>query len=82
MSKKTYGETLRKMRRSADVTQHQLAAHLGTSGAYISAIESGRRAPLSVVRSREIEELLGTNKTLISLAGGKLMSCGCVCRCK
>jgi len=47
----TLGQSIKLMRSSAGVRQHQLAERLGVSTNYISLLESGRREPsLSLLR--------------------------------
>ncbi|HEY1191895.1 MAG TPA: helix-turn-helix transcriptional regulator [Gemmata sp.] len=55
MKRSPFGEMLRRLRRDADLTLVDLAATLGVSVAYMSAIERGTRNPPS---ARDIQHLL------------------------
>jgi transcriptional regulator with XRE-family HTH domain len=55
---KTYGETLARARRTAGVTQAELAHHLGLSLTYVSYIERNKRRPFSYDQNVAIAERL------------------------
>jgi transcriptional regulator with XRE-family HTH domain len=54
----TLGQSIKLMRSSAGVKQHQLAAKLGVSANYISLLESGKREP-SIPFLRRLSRELG-----------------------
>ena len=45
MKQKTFGQTLKEIRRSKDITQRQLATAVGVDFSYISKIENDRMPP-------------------------------------
>jgi transcriptional regulator with XRE-family HTH domain len=64
-------EQLRTARRAVGLTQHQAAARLGISQAYLALLERGRRPVTTKLRSR-IVELYSLGPTALPLGGDNL----------
>lgn len=73
MSNLTFGQFLRKVRQSKNITGRSLAEHLKMSPPYISEVERGGRPPLYYDKLVEIKNFLnldkGETETLMNLAG-------------
>ena len=70
----TYGERLRHYRTQANITMGQAARYLGIGVAHLSAVERGRKDPLTPGQTEKIAYLLGikpsqltTDKTNVDL---------------
>jgi transcriptional regulator with XRE-family HTH domain len=68
---KTFGQTLRDLRRGSGKTMGQLARELGVSVSFVSDIEHGRRPPLDQNRIRLAASLFGCDPTPLLISASK-----------
>jgi transcriptional regulator with XRE-family HTH domain len=68
----TFGELLREKRRSAGVSQRELAAHAGLDFSYISKLENGRIPPPAADTVVAFCRILKIEPEELLAAGGKL----------
>jgi transcriptional regulator with XRE-family HTH domain len=57
----SFGETIRERRRQLDLTQEEVARHIGTSIPYVGHLESAKRHPSERIVSR-LAEVLGLDR--------------------
>lgn len=62
---KRFGDILRRYRSEAGVSLGKLAAHLGVTVVYLSNVELGKSAPLTLDRIRQASELIGHYRELL-----------------
>ena len=72
MEHKTFGQTLREIRRSKDVTQRELATDVGVDFSYISKIENDRMPPPAADTIVKICEVLGVPPDDLLAMTGKM----------
>lgn len=72
METKTFGQTLKEIRRSKGVTQRQLAAAVGVDFSYISKIENDRMPPPAADTIVKICEKLGVPSDELLAMTGKM----------
>ena len=72
MKTKTFGQTLKGMRRSKGVTQRQLAAAVGVDFSYISKVENDRMPPPAADTIVKICEKLGVPSDELLAMTGKM----------
>ena len=72
MKTKTFGQTLKEMRRSKGVTQRQLAAAVGVDFSYISKVENDRMPPPAADTIVKICEKLGVPPDELLAMTGKI----------
>ena len=54
-----FGERVREIRTERGLSITALADHLGVTKVYVSDVERGRRAPLSLTRIKQVSDVLG-----------------------
>jgi transcriptional regulator with XRE-family HTH domain len=67
-----FGKTLRELRRSAGVSQRELASRVGVDFSYISKVENGRIPPPAADTIVRICEVLGVDPDQSLAATGKM----------
>jgi HTH-type transcriptional regulator, competence development regulator len=67
-----FGKTLRELRRSAGVSQRELASRVGVDFSYISKVENGRIPPPAADTIVRICEVLGVDPDQLLAATGKM----------
>lgn len=67
-----FGKTLRELRRSAGVSQRELASRVGVDFSYISKVENGRIPPPAADTIVKICEVLGVDPDQLLAATGKM----------
>ena len=72
METKTFGQTLKEIRRSKGVTQRQLAAAVGVDFSYISKVENDRMPPPAADTIVKICENLGVPPDELLAMTGKI----------
>ena len=72
METKTFGQTLKEIRRSKGVTQRQLAAAVGVDFSYISKVENDRMPPPAADTIVKICEKLGVSPDELLAMTGKM----------
>ncbi len=72
METKTFGQTLKEIRRSKGVTQRQLAAAVGVDFSYISKVENDRMPPPAADTIVKICEKLGVPPDELLAMTGKM----------
>lgn len=72
MKTKTFGQTLKEIRRSKGVTQRQLAAAVGVDFSYISKVENDRMPPPAADTIVKICEKLGVPPDELLAMTGKM----------
>ena len=72
MKTKTFGQTLKEIRRSKGVTQRQLAAAVGVDFSYISKVENDRMPPPAADTIVKICEKLGVPSDELLAMTGKM----------
>ena len=72
METKTFGQTLKEIRRSKGVTQRQLAAAVGVDFSYISKVENDRMPPPAADTIVKICEKLGVPSDELLAMTGKM----------
>ena len=72
METKTFGQTLKEMRRSKGVTQRQLATAVGVDFSYISKVENDRMPPPAADTIVKICEKLGVSPDELLAMTGKM----------
>ena len=72
METKTFGQTLKEIRRSKGVTQRQLAAAVGVDFSYISKVENDRMPPPAADTIVKICEALGVAPDELLAMTGKM----------
>lgn len=72
METKTFGQVLKEIRRSKDVTQRELAAAVGVDFSYISKIENDRMPPPAADTIVKICEVLGVPPDDLLAMTGKM----------
>ena len=72
METKTFGQTLRKIRRSKGVTQRKLATAVGVDFSYISKVENDRMPPPAADTIVKICEKLGVPPDELLAITGKM----------
>ena len=72
METKTFGQTLKEIRRSKGVTQRQLAAGVGVDFSYISKVENDRMPPPAADTIVKICEKLGVPPDELLAMTGKM----------
>tara|TARA_R110000751_G_scaffold186645_1_gene292971 strand:+ start:2851 stop:3201 length:351 start_codon:yes stop_codon:yes gene_type:complete len=55
----SFGAKLREIREEAGIGLSEMARLIGVTKVYVSDVERGRRAPLSLARIRQVAEILG-----------------------
>jgi len=66
-----YGEAIKKARKTAGLTQRELAEKLGISATYASDVERGQRNPYSGEKREALKEILGINLVELDIAQGQ-----------
>ena len=72
METKTFGQTLKEMRRSKGITQRQLAAAVGVDFSYISKVENDRMPPPAADTIVKICKKLGVPSDELLAMTGKM----------
>ena len=72
MENKTFGQTLKEIRRNKDVTQRQLATDVGVDFSYISKIENNRMPPPAADTIVKICDVLGVSPDDLLAMTGKM----------
>ena len=72
MKHKTFGQTLKEIRRSKDITQRQLATAVGVDFSYISKIENDRMPPPAADTIVKICEMLDVPPDDLLAMSGKM----------
>ena len=72
MATKTFGQTLKEIRRSKGVTQRQLAAAVGVDFSYISKVENDRMSPPAADTIVKICQKLGVPPDELLAMTGKM----------
>ena len=72
MKQKTFGQTLKEIRRSKDITQRQLATAVGVDFSYISKIENDRMPPPAADTIVKICEVLDVPPDALLAMTGKM----------
>ena len=70
--KKTFGEILKEIRRSKNISQRDLADKAGVDFTYISKLENDRLPPPSAETIIKLSEILKTEQTILFAVSGKL----------
>lgn len=70
--KKTFGQTLRDIRREKNISQRELATKAGVDFTYISKVENDRLAPPSADTIIKFSEILNIPKEIFLAASGKV----------
>src|SRR5690242_19697253 len=70
--KRTFGVTLKDVRRSKNMSQRDLAMKTGVDFTYISKLENDRLPPPSTETIAKLSEVLGTPQEILLAASGKI----------
>jgi transcriptional regulator with XRE-family HTH domain len=69
---KTFGQILKEIRRSRNITQRELADNVGVDFSYISKIENDRLPPPAADTIGKISEALGISNEILFAQSGKV----------
>ena len=62
-----FGRNIRSLRRASDLGQAEVAEAIGTSVAYLSQVETGRKGPLSTPQINKFVNMIGCPDLLCDL---------------